>query len=661
MLLRNRAKEVRLGNASHFQMTGIWLAAWVILAAAVQCRAGEARPDVAPPAKWVVPIPFDPRAKLEDVDPSLETRWILKDRQINAQSNESFNHEVRQVLTPAGVDFGSRISINYDPSYQLLTFHWVRIWRGTNSLNRLDPDKIQVNQRGQDTDTLLFNSEKTALLLLEDVRVGDIIDYAYSVQGGNPVFAGSFSGRVEVQARHPVARFTTRLLWPAARHLFVQDHGTDIKYTGVRKDNGLIEFAWSLANVPGLRVEPSLPIWYQPMPWVQLSEFQKWSDVNQLALGLFTNATPLSPELMRKINEWKHLPDREAQVLAPLRFVQDEIRYLGIEDGASGYKPASPSTVFARRFGDCKDKSFLFATILRALGIEAWPTFVNTKLRQTVFDLHPSAAVFDHVITQVNLDGQSYWLDATANYQRGPLAVRSWPNYGYGLVVRPGTTALTPIAPCPVLPRTTVSHYFRLGLVDQASTLKVVTIAEGPDADQLRAYYATTTSNEIERANLNYQAKFYSDIAPTAPLIYTDNDQQNKIEVDEFYSLGKIWSRLPDEAFYHCRVFPENIETAMKPPLLSVRTMPLGVAYPEHQFFHAEAFVPNGALVAPDDQTIENPAFYFHRFVSVAGQTVILDYEYRALADAVLPEAVPTYVQQLNAASGLMGYTIPSE
>ena len=67
---------------------------------AAQCRGQEAKPDVAPPAKWVVPIAYDPRAMLDVVDPSQEMRWILKDRQINAQNNETFNHEARQVLTP---------------------------------------------------------------------------------------------------------------------------------------------------------------------------------------------------------------------------------------------------------------------------------------------------------------------------------------------------------------------------------------------------------------------------------------------------------------------------------------------------------------------------------------------------------------------------------
>ncbi len=587
-------------------------------------------------------------------------RWILRDRQINAQTDEQFTHEVRQVLTPGGVNNGSHISVPFDPSYQLVTLHWVRIWRGTNILNRLDPDKIQISQAGLDTDQLLFSAEKSALLILDDVRVGDVIDYAYSVQGNNPVFAGSFTGHILAQASHPMERSVTRLLWPSKRRLYVLNHGTDAKYRAVRK-NDLIEFTWDFRNVPGWTLESSLPIWYNPLPWIQLSEFQKWGDVTQLALTLFTNTTPLSPELVQQINLWKKLPERESRVLQALRFVQEDVRYLGIETGASGYKPEAPSIVFARRFGDCKDKTFLFVTILHALGIEAWPEFVSTTHRQTVADFHASITVFDHVIAQVNLDGQRYWLDATANYQRGPLAMRSWPNYGVGLIIKPGTTALSTIPPCPVLPRTTVNQYIRLGPVDGLTDLKIVTVAEGADADVYREHFATTTRAEMERANLNYYARFYPNITQAAPLVFSDNEEQNRVEVDEFYTLQKIWSRLPDETFYHCRIYPENIDSTIRTPAISVRTMPLGLAYPVHQLYHAEIFVPSLLLLRPDEQTIENPAFYFRRTVSMGTAKLMLDYEYRSLADAVFPDAMPNYIRQLNSAVDLLSYTVPSD
>lgn len=660
MPLLNRARTDCAEDAWHFRSAGILLAAWVILLAVLPCFGEQAKPDVAPPAHWITPIPFDARAKVEPVDPSEEMRWLLKDRQINASNNETFYHEVRQVLTPSGVNKGSHITVNYDPGYQLLTFHWVKIWRGTNSFNRLDPDKIEVTQSGLDPNELLFSSEKSALLMLDDVRMGDIIDFAYTLQGDNPILAGRFSANVEAQGEHPIERMTTRLLWPAGRRLFVKNHGTDVKYTTVRKP-GLFEFTWNFKQVPAWRSEPPLPVWYDPYSWVQLSEFQRWAEVSQLFSGFFTNTAPLSAPLNEKIAEWKRLPDPESRVLAALRFVQDEVRYLGIESGESGYRPASPSVVFDRRFGDCKDKSFLLVTILRALGVDATPELVNTTMRQTVAEMNPAATVFDHAITQINLGGQLYWLDATANYQRGPLAVRYWPTYGYGLLVRPGAKELTPIPPCPVQSKTTISQYFQLGRLDQPSRLKVVTYAEGRDADQLRADFSKTVRNELEQSYLNYYARYYPNITQTDPINYIDDEQQNRIEVDAFYSIQKIWTRLPEDTYVHCQIYPINIAWAMDAPTVSLRTMPLGVKYPNHQFFHAEVTVPSFAEVQPDNRTIETPAFYFHRFTTTTADKVILDYEYRALTDVIQPDAVPNYVQQLDAAQQVMSYTISSD
>src|SRR5580700_8018030 len=144
--------------------------------AGMVCRANDAAPEVLPPSKWVKPLTFN-RPKADDtVDPSQAFRWLLSDRQINAENDEEFVHEVRQTLTSAGVQYGSHILINYDPTCQSLTFHWARLWRGTNKLDRLDPAQVHVSQAGLDTEEFLFSSRKTAFLVLDDVRVGDIVD-----------------------------------------------------------------------------------------------------------------------------------------------------------------------------------------------------------------------------------------------------------------------------------------------------------------------------------------------------------------------------------------------------------------------------------------------------------------------------------------------------
>lgn len=633
-----------------------------LLIAANLAVAQDIKPKVAPPSKWVVPVPVNGHFDTEAADPSISSRWLLMDRQINAQYEEDFTHRVRQVLTPDGVQRDSHIVIEYDPSYQSLTMHWVKLWRGTNQLDRLGSAQSQTSQQGLDTEDYLFTSDQYTTLVLDDIRPGDIIDYAYTIAGNNPAFDGKFVSEVPLQYSQPVDRLMTRLLWQSPRKLYVQNHGTDLVPVTIHKGT-TVEFKWDCAKVPGLRLQPPTPVWYNPHPWVELSEFQKWSDVNKWALNLFTTTNAISRDLLAKINEWSRLPAPEDRLLAALQFVQEQVRYLGVESGASDFEPATPSVVFARRYGDCKDKTWLLVTILRALKIEAYPLLVNTSMRQTVADMHASAVLFDHAITQVILNGQRYFLDATATYQRGPLADRSWRNYSYGLLIRPGTAALAEIPTCPVQPKTMVSSYFTIRGLNSDSDLKIVTDAEGRDADELRAEFATTARDDIERERLEQAARDYPQIRATDHLQFNDDQQNNRVEITEFYAITGIWKRPRGETYYRCEFYPRNVAEAMRKPAVSFRTQPLGMDYPSHQISHIEAslsFVPTYPI-APDTQNIENPAFYFHRSINYTGGSVIIDYEYHSLSDVVMPEEVPTCLRQLNAGSDLLGYDISTD
>jgi hypothetical protein len=209
-----------------------------------------------------------------------------------------------------------------------------------------------------------------------------------------------------------------------------------------------------------------------------------------------------------------------------------------------------------------------------------------------------------------------------------------------------------------VQPRTIVTEYLDIGGLDSSSAVKIVTVAEGPDAERLRERFATTPREDIERDNLNAYAQIYPVIRPTAPLLFNDDEQQNRVETTEFYAIAKMWSRLPDEPYYHCRVYPVNVDDAIVKPAVSFRTMPLGVAYPVHQIFHAEVSVTTIWPITPSNTTIDNPAFYFQRLVNIAGGKLVLDYEYRSWTDAVAPEAVGGYVRDLDSASEALGYTV---
>jgi transglutaminase-like putative cysteine protease len=653
MLLKNGARKLGAGNSSRW-----WISAAAFLLSLVCGDGQDIKLAIAPPPRWVTPVVLETPTIAANLVPAQDSRLLLKDRQINAQNNETYYHQMLQVISSRAAMATQSVLIDADIGCQTLTFHWARIWRGTNSFNQLAAERVVAAPPVAGQRDFLFGGKNSAHLLLPDVRPGDIIDYAYTVSGANPALGGRFVDRIHLQTSQPAERLVTRLLWPSSRRFYIQNHGTDIKPL-TSALGSMAQFNWDLRKVPGLAIEPPLPTWYAPLPWAELSEFQRWSDVNQWALGLFTNA-PLSSELARQINTWKVLPTAQDKVVAALNFVEDEIRSTEGEAG-SLYKLTDPSTVFETRAGGEKEKNFLFVIMMRSLGIEAYPVLVNTRFRQTLLQMHPSPAVLDRLIAQVILDGQLYWLDADNIYAHGPLTVRTWPDYGYGLVVRAGTSALTAIQPSAVPSRTTVTHYVQLGGFTDPADWKVVTLGEGADAERMRAQYEPSEREDIAHRHLAAYKKVYPDIEQSRPMVYADDDQQNKVEVTEYYHVPKMWMPTKDQPYFHCEIDAINLQLAMAKPAIEERTMPLGVPFPNHQIFHAEVTVQSLALIKPEDETIENPAFVFHRSVAVSGSNVILDYDYRALEQAVLPEGMPNYLRQLTSSLDTLTYTINSD
>ena len=119
--------------------------------------------------------------------------YLLFDQQEQVEPKTSFYHEARQITSENGVQNGASVSLSFDPSFQKLTFHFIRLRRNGAITDRLVRSQIKLLQREKDMEMFLYDGSFTAQCELEDVRVGDVIEFAYSIQGDNPVKNGRYS------------------------------------------------------------------------------------------------------------------------------------------------------------------------------------------------------------------------------------------------------------------------------------------------------------------------------------------------------------------------------------------------------------------------------------------------------------------------------------
>lgn len=620
------------------------------------CAGAAAKPSftVQPPPAWAqTPAPPQATDGARSKETESGVRFLLDDRQVRVSERgaECYYHLVEQVSTAAAVAKVSQLRLDFEPSYQSLVIHHISVLRAGQTINALRPSEVKVIQQEGELDKQLFNGTLSAVVFLNDVRPGDVIDYAYSVDGDNPVLAGNYADTFQLAESDPVDYLRARLLWPAGRKLYVRARQTDAQ-PSVRQEGEEVEYVWERREVPAVQAEDSTPDWFDPAPSVQLSEFETWADVARWAAPLY-EVKGLSPALRAQVAEWQRLPDAEERLLAARRFVQDEVRYLGIELGPYSHTPTQPSKVFERRFGDCKDKSLLLSTILNALGIEAHPALVNTEARHTLDQWQPSPYDFDHAIVEARLGGKTYWIDPTISYQRGTLASYYAPEYERALVLRPEAQALDaiPLAP-PAEPTTTVRELYRVSDFDAPVSLTVTATYRGADADAMRYRLAGESRADLGKEYLNYYAARESSIQGEGLPEVADDELANVISVTERYTIPRFWKDSAHE------FLAQRVGEELQKPDVSRRETPLQVSYPTNVEQLIEIQLPHPQEVSTGKETVEDDALRFTAEAGTDNNVVRLRYTLRTKRDEVAASDVERHLAALDKARDLASYEL---
>lgn len=146
----------------------------------------------------------------------------LLDYQLHAEQQASYSHIIREIVSESGVQYGSDISVTFSPAYQQLYFHELWIIRNGQRINALHIDQFKLVAVEQDAASFIYNGDYAAYMVLNDIRVGDQIEYSYSITGRNPVFEGRFFADIYLQGTVPISQLHSSLLVSPSRSLNVK-------------------------------------------------------------------------------------------------------------------------------------------------------------------------------------------------------------------------------------------------------------------------------------------------------------------------------------------------------------------------------------------------------------------------------------------------------
>ncbi|TKG95745.1 DUF3857 domain-containing protein [Puteibacter caeruleilacunae] len=672
MSVAKNEKPVRLANKKHIfkfvlerinlitPMRSICLMLLCCIALVINTAAQLPKVKIEQTPVWKTPIKLDLNASHNHEDDGSIT-YLLLDWQENEIKREYNYRYCFRLNNEEGVQSNSQLYFSFDPTYQKLAINKIIIHRNNKQINKLSLNKVEVMRNEEQADRLLYDGTYSAMVILDDMRVGDIIEYEYTIKGYNSIFGDHIYGYTRLGYTQGVKHLYKSFILPPERVVNIHpiNHGQqpEIEVTKSHK-----RIYWNIKDLEPKFEDQDIPIWYNSYPACEVSSYKDWNEVRDFTRRLYPFDTP-TPRLDKYIKQHGFSATAE-DIMDLINFVQDEIRYLGMEMGENSHKPHHPEKVFKQRFGDCKDKSYLLCTLLRKCGVQAWPALVNTTYRRFTDERAPSPFAFNHVIVKFIYDDNTYWVDPTNSLQKGNLELLCFPSYEKALVLDNDNEIFETI------PRTNPGNivirenfWFKDSIADVL--YDVTTNYYGRKANATRNDQAGNSIAETKNHYLNFCSNYYNNLEwdKQTGLKIEDDTTLNNIQIQENYVIKEFWQHTEEDSIeFYASFYPYNLYEYLDYSKDQVRTMPLAIAYPVHVKHSLILHFPSYKNVGFSNQkdSVINSVFRFVYSTKIDRKNKIytINYEYETLKDHVPVSEIKQYFKDYDKLSDLCGETI---
>jgi transglutaminase-like putative cysteine protease len=341
-----------------------------------------------------------------------ETYEIKKDNTSVAES-----YVLQKVLKEKGKDI-AEVEINYDSTYERVEVEYART---------ITPSGRVVYAGAENTRDVtkylnfpLYSNARAVIISMPSVEVGSIIEYKFKIYSSKLIAANNFSFIYKLKDKVPMAQENFKLITP-------RDSGVKFKFFNEQYAAGVnlgpkqeetdshTVYTWQFNHVSPIIPEPVMPSLSLVNPAIGISNFKSWNDVYNWWYKLYKDKIVLDKEEKEFVKELiKNAKDDLEKAKRIYKFCAENVRYVAVEYGQSGYEPHAANEIFLNRYGDCKDKAILLVAMLREAGLKAYPVLIPTR---EMYDITKDFATanFNHAIAAVSLGENLVFMDATAS------------------------------------------------------------------------------------------------------------------------------------------------------------------------------------------------------------------------------------------------------
>lgn len=333
---------------------------------------------------------------------------MYSERIVTVQSADKIKtlvREVYKIMRPGGRDLGT-VVIPFDAATRISNLHGWCIPAQGKDYEVKEKDGAEVAMPAVQGSELITDV-RAKIVHIPAADPGNLIGYEYEQEDHPFVLQDIWY----FQSAHPARESHYTLQLPAGWEYKASwlNHG-EVKPA----QGGNNQWQWVVSGVPAIKNEADMPphrgvagqmiVSFVPAGGGQGKTFASWRDMGLWYVDLTRGRREASPEIRQKATA---LTSSVATPLAKMRalahFVQRDIRYVAIELGIGGYQPHPAVDVFTHRYGDCKDKATLMASMLKEIGIDSYYVVINSERGAVTQEMPAHMGGFDHAILAIQL------------------------------------------------------------------------------------------------------------------------------------------------------------------------------------------------------------------------------------------------------------------
>ena len=362
--------------------------------------------------------------------------------------------------------------------------------------------------------TVFFEKGKSIQFEIPNVSVGDIIEYKFTEEIFNPWNKKIFNVDHYFQSTEPVGESSLSIGIPSSQTLTIGTRNITTMNDTTYTKNGYRYYFWQMKNLKPVIEEPKMPPLGNVIPRIEVSNLHSWKPIFKWYKGFQLSRMVITEHIKTLADSLtKKAKTQEEKVAKLYHFVQRNVRYISIKGGAaSGVSGHPAEETLQKGYGDCTDKAILFATMLRAVGVKAYPVYIGTN--GSIPTLMPEVPGYygNHCIDYVEVGNKHLYLDATGTTSRYP-SYWSADHDVYAINAIKEKIEKTPIPP----PKDNQRYYkYEISISPSLECTVVFTAHYSGDwEDWLRWYWQHKKQNEIRKTF----EEMIHEVSPYAELI----------------------------------------------------------------------------------------------------------------------------------------------